>query len=181
MPTLLTRFRVDLLLLLVAMCWGSTYLVAKELVSVETVLALLVLRMLLAAGLMAAIMGVRRKRLTRDELSVGIPIGLLLGAVFALETFGIAHTSATNAGLIISLTMVFTPLLESIVSRRRLPGLFFVAAGLAVAGVVLLAGKGSFDPPGQEIYSCSVPLSHAPFTLSPCTSSRVDGPWIRCT
>ncbi len=142
-----TRFRVDLLLLLVAVSWGSTYLVAKELVSAGTVLALLAVRMLLAAGVMAAIAGVRRKHVTRSELFAGIPIGVLLAAVFAFETFGIAHTSATNAGLIISLTMVFTPVLESVVSRRRLPGTFFAAAIVAVTGVVLLAGNGTFDPP----------------------------------
>jgi len=147
MRTFLARFRVDLLLLLVAVSWGSTYLVAKELLSGGTVLTLLALRMLLAAGIMAAIAGVRRKHLTRMELFAGIPIGVLLAAVFAFETFGIAHTSATNAGLIVSLTMVFTPVLESVVSHRRLPGRFFAAAGVAVAGVVLLAGNGTFDPP----------------------------------
>jgi drug/metabolite transporter (DMT)-like permease len=147
MVTFLERSRVDLLLLLVAASWGSTYLVAKELVSAGTVLALLALRMLLAAGVMAAIAGVRRKRLTRTELLAGMPIGVMLAAVFAFETFGIAHTSATNAGLIISLTVVFTPLLESVLSRRRLPGTFFAAAIAAVAGVVLLAGNGTFDPP----------------------------------
>ncbi|MBG0739351.1 DMT family transporter [Paeniglutamicibacter antarcticus] len=141
------RFRVDLLLLLVAASWGSTYLVAKELMSSGTVLALLSVRMLIAAGVIAAIAGVRCKRLTRAELLAGIPIGVLLAGVFGFETFGIAHTSATNAGLIISLTIVFTPVLESIVSRRRLPGKFFVAAVVAVVGVVLLAGNGSFDPP----------------------------------
>lgn len=51
---------------------------------------------------------VLRKRLTHKEVFAGIPIGMLLAAVFVFETFGIAHTSATNAGLIISLTMVVT-------------------------------------------------------------------------
>jgi drug/metabolite transporter (DMT)-like permease len=148
MLTSLARFRVDLLLLLVAVSWGSTYLVAKELVSTDTVIALLALRMLLAAGIMTGIMALRRKRLTRAELVAGMPIGVLLAAVFTFETFGIAHTSATNAGLIISLTLVFTPALESVVSRRRLPGRFFAAAAVAVAGVVLLAGDGTFNPPG---------------------------------
>jgi drug/metabolite transporter (DMT)-like permease len=147
MGTFLARFRVDLLLLLVAVSWGSTYLVAKQLVTAGTVMALLAVRMLLAAGVMAAIAGVRRKRLTRKEVRAGIPIGMLLTAVFAFETFGLAHTSATNAGLIISLTMVFTPVLESVVLRRRLPAAFFTAAIIAVVGVVLLAGNGTFDPP----------------------------------
>jgi drug/metabolite transporter (DMT)-like permease len=104
--------------------------------------------MLLAAGIMTGVAALRRKRLTRAELIAGVPIGGLLAAVFAFESFGIAQTSATHAGLIISLTIVLTPVLESIVSRRRLPGLFFAAATVAVSGVVLLAGNGTLNPPG---------------------------------
>lgn len=147
MINILTRFRVDLLLLLVAASWGSTYLVAKELVTPGSVVALLALRMLLAATIMAAIVAARRRRVTAAEVRVGVILGLLLAAVFAFETFGIAHTSATNAGLIISLTMVFTPILDSIVSGRRLPGRSFLAALIAIAGVVLLAGNGALRPP----------------------------------
>lgn len=147
MSSLLARFRVDLLLLLVAASWGSTYLVAKNLVSPSSVVALLALRMLLAAAIMATIVATRRNRVTAAELRVGVILGIVLAAVFAFETFGIAHTSATNAGLIISLTIVFTPILDSAVSGRRLPGRFFLAAIIAVTGVALLAGNGAFRPP----------------------------------
>ena len=143
----MNRYRVDLLLLLVAASWGSTYLVAKELVSASSVVALLAVRMLLAAAVMAAIVWARRTRISAAELRVGAILGVLLAAVFAFETFGIAHTSATNAGLIISLTIVFTPILDSFVSGRRLPRKFFLAATVAVIGIVLLAGNGAFCPP----------------------------------
>ncbi|POH65373.1 EamA family transporter [Cryobacterium zongtaii] len=147
MPALLRRFHVDLLLLLVAASWGSTYLVAKELVQQESVVALLALRMLLAAALMAAIVAARRNRITAAELRAGVLLGAILAAVFAFETFGIAHTSATNAGLIISLTIVFTPILDSAVSGRQLPGRFFLATTIAIGGVALLASNGAFHTP----------------------------------
>jgi len=144
---LLSRFRVDLLLLLVAASWGSTYLVAKELVTPHEVVALLAFRMTLAAVVMGLVVASRRKRVTAAELRVGVILGILLAAVFAFETFGIAHTSATNAGLIISLTMVFTPILESIVTKRALPTTFFLAAAIAIVGVALLASNDAFEPP----------------------------------
>jgi drug/metabolite transporter (DMT)-like permease len=144
---LVSRFRVDLLLFLVAASWGSTYLVAKELVTPSSVMALLALRMLLAATVMGAIVAVRRRRVTAAELRVGVFLGALLAGVFVFETFGIAHTSATNAGLIISLTIVFTPILDSFVSGRRLPRTFILAATTAVIGVALLAGNGVLRPP----------------------------------
>jgi len=146
-PAFLSRSRVDLLLLLVAASWGSTYLVAKELVTPRSVIALLAVRMLLAAALLVAIVAARRARFTLAELYSGAILGALLAVVFAFETFGIAQTSATNAGLIISLTIVFTPILDAIISRRRLSGRFLLAAATAVIGVALLAGNGSVRPP----------------------------------
>lgn len=58
------------------------------------------------------------------------------------------HTSATNAGLIISLTMVFTPLAESAVRRTAPSGPFLAAAAVSVAGVVLLTQGAGFTAPG---------------------------------
>jgi drug/metabolite transporter (DMT)-like permease len=143
----LTRFRVDLALLVVAASWGSTYLVAKELVTPDTVVALLAVRMLLAAAIMFVIVAARQKRMNHAELRVGVILGVMLSAVFALETFGIAHTSATNAGLIISLTIVITPMLDSVVSARRLSRQFLLAATTAVIGVAFLASNGDLRPP----------------------------------
>lgn len=134
---------VDVLLLAVAVAWGSTYWVAKELVSQDTVLAVLAVRMLLTSLALGLILIALRKRLKKTEAVIGGIIGLLLSTVFTFETFGIAETSATNAGLIISLTIVMTPVLETVVSKRKLSRLFYLAAVLAVAGVYFLATGGA--------------------------------------
>jgi drug/metabolite transporter (DMT)-like permease len=87
---------VDALLLAVAVAWGSTYWVAKELVTQDTVLAVLGVRMLLTAVVLGLILVVMRKRLKKTEALIGGILGLLLSAVFTFETFGIAATSATT-------------------------------------------------------------------------------------
>jgi drug/metabolite transporter (DMT)-like permease len=134
---------VDVLLLCVAVAWGSTYWVTKELVTRDTVLAVLAIRMTLTAIALWVIFAARRKRIAKAEIAIGIVLGLMLATVFSLETFGIAATSATNAGLIISLTIVMTPVLETIVGKRRLSGLFYLAAIIAIAGVYFLATGGA--------------------------------------
>jgi drug/metabolite transporter (DMT)-like permease len=142
------KIRVDALLILVAVVWGSTYLTAKDLLDPEAVIALLAARMVVATAVMAVVVLVRRGSISWAELRAGVIVGLVLTAVFAFETFGIDNTSATNAGLIISLTIVFTPLLDSVVSRRRLPGRFHLAATMAIVGVAALAGDGGLRTPG---------------------------------
>ncbi|RYV50944.1 DMT family transporter [Pengzhenrongella frigida] len=139
--------RIDASLLAVALVWGSTYLTAKELVVPSTVVAILALRFALTVVAMLPFCLGRLRRTSRDELRTGVLLGVILAAEFALETFGIAGTSATNAGLIISLTLVLTALLESSLSRSWLPPRFYVAAVLSVVGVALLATGSSVGAP----------------------------------
>ena len=141
--------RVDLVLLGVAVVWGSSYLAAKVLVDVAGVLPLLALRYAGAAVALALVVAVTRARLGREELRLGILLGLSQAAILALETYGVAGTSATNAGLLISLTILLTPGFEGAVRRAWLPPRFFAAALVAVAGVALLVGGGGFRVPNH--------------------------------
>ncbi|MGW4567573.1 DMT family transporter [Streptomyces sp. NPDC004561] len=138
---------VDALLLVVAIAWGSTYLAAKDLVTAKTVIAILGLRFLITAVAMAPLCVRRLRRASGAEVGTGLLLGVILAAIMTFETFGIAGTSATNAGLIISLTIVMTPLLENLVARSWLPPAFFAAAVIAVVGVALLAAGSSLRAP----------------------------------
>lgn len=138
---------VDLTLLAVAAVWGSSYLATKDLVTPSTIIAILVLRFAIALFTMAAMIGPKVRRLTASEVRIGILLGAILCAIFVLETVGVTKTSATNAGLIISLTIVITPLVERVVSRRRLPPAFYAATVTAVGGVALLTQSDGFSYP----------------------------------
>ncbi|MFD9719433.1 DMT family transporter [Streptomyces sp. NPDC059076] len=137
----------DLPVLLVAVVWGASYLAAKGITTTHTVVAVLVLRFAVVLPVLV-IAGYRRLRaLTATQWRGGAALGAILSGIFLLETYGVVHTSATNAGLIISLTMIFTPLAEAAVTRTRPSRAFVGAAGLSVTGVVLLTQGGGFTTP----------------------------------
>ncbi|MEU6347791.1 DMT family transporter [Streptomyces sp. NPDC047072] len=142
--------RTDAVLLLVAIVWGSSYLSAQTATTALPVLLVLLARYALSAlaclGALAT-RGRRSLRWTRDELRVGLPLGVTQAAVLVVETYGVAHTSAANAGLIISLTIVLTPLLDRSGHPRGLPPAFYVAAGVCVLAVGLLMAGGGFHAP----------------------------------
>ena len=145
----LAERRVDLLLLLVAAAWGSSYLAAKSLTDTVGVTVILSLRFLITAAVLAAIWLLRaRRRPGRREATTGIVLGCTQAGVLLLETHGIAGTSATNAGLIISLVIVFTPVTESIAFRSRLPRAVLGAGLIALVGVCLLVSADGFAAPG---------------------------------
>ncbi|MEV4558620.1 DMT family transporter [Kitasatospora sp. NPDC049285] len=137
----------DLPLLAVAVVWGSSFLVVKRVAEPDTVVAVLALRFGLVLPLLGAVAWRRLRGLTARQWGGGALLGLVLGVIFLLETYGAVHTSATNAGLVISLTMVFTPLAEAALRRVAPSGAFLAAAALSVLGVALLTGGGGLKPP----------------------------------
>ncbi|MFD7946326.1 DMT family transporter [Streptomyces sp. NPDC059744] len=150
LPTLAPPRRAwltDLPVLLVAVVWGASYLAAKGITTTSTVVAVLVLRFVIVLPVLAVAGWRRLRALSAAQWRGAGLLGLVLSGIFLVETYGVVHTSATNAGLIISLTMIFTPLAEAAVTRVRPPGAFLAAAALSVAGVVLLTQGGGFTSP----------------------------------
>jgi drug/metabolite transporter (DMT)-like permease len=141
-----TALTTDLVLLAVALVWGSSYLAAKDVSAVTPVLVMLALRYAISAVALVPL-AARRHRPRWPEVRFGAVLGCTQAGVLTLETFGVAHTSATNAGLLVSLTVVLTPVLSNAWSRTWLPRSFFVAGALAVVGVSLLVSGHGFQAP----------------------------------
>jgi drug/metabolite transporter (DMT)-like permease len=139
---------VDIALILVAALWGASYLSAKTLTEHAPVLTVLSLRFISTTLAMALIWSIKRDRFTRPEVLLGIGLGTSQGLILFCETSGVSKTSATNAGLIISLAIIFTPIFESIAAKNWLPRPFFVATVVAVVGVALLVSDKGFAVPG---------------------------------
>lgn len=137
MNTRLVR-NADLMLLLVAIIWGTSYGVAKQALVFYPVLGFLFIRFSLTCVLLLPSL---RGHL-RQALRSGVPLGLTLLAIFLLETYGVLQTSASNAAFLISLFVVFTPFFEWLMFRRRPANAAFLAAGLSLLGALLLTHGG---------------------------------------
>ncbi|MFB7264850.1 DMT family transporter [Streptomyces nojiriensis] len=137
----------DLPVLAVAVVWGGSYLAAKGITTTHTVVAVLVLRFALVLPVLVVAGWARLRALRPAQLRGAGLLGLVLGGIFLLETYGVVHTSATNAGLIISLTMIFTPLAEAAVRKQAPSTGFLGAAAVSVAGVVFLTQGAGFTAP----------------------------------
>jgi drug/metabolite transporter (DMT)-like permease len=75
----------------------------------------------------------------RRALRPGIVLGAFLFLGYALQTAGLARTTATNAGFITGLYVVFTPVLALIVLRQPTGPAAWAAVGISVVGLALLS------------------------------------------
>lgn len=128
----------DLMLLLTAVIWGSSYGVTKQALVWYPVLGFLVLRF----GLTSLLLLPALRRCTGAALRAGLPLGLILLAIFVCETYGVLLTQASNAAFLISLNVVMTPFAEWWMFGARPRRAAFVLALVSLAGTALLSAGG---------------------------------------
>lgn len=129
---------VDVALVLVAVVWGVSYLTVKTVAHAVPVNSLLVVRFGLANLMFIALWRLNPVRLTRELWRTGVPLGVVQAACISLEAWGVTLTSAAHGGLIISLAIILTPLLEGFVRRGHLPAHFYALTALSLGGVTML-------------------------------------------
>jgi drug/metabolite transporter (DMT)-like permease len=139
--------KVDIALIAAAFVWGASYLAAKQLTEAGSLWGMLALRFTAAAAILLLIRAFKPVKFSRADIWIGSTVGALLCVVMVAETNGIFLTSATNAGLIISLSIIFTPIIEGWVRKFWLPKNFFLAALGAVMGVGFLVGGNGIQSP----------------------------------
>jgi drug/metabolite transporter (DMT)-like permease len=137
-----SRWTADLSVLLVALIWGTTYVASKDVVSNVPVMPFLFIRFLLTTILMLPFTFSALRKADHSTWITGIVFGLFLFSIFTLETYGVANTSAANAGFIISLFAVMVPLIHSIVERKRPKLTLLGAIIVSVLGTALLTLHG---------------------------------------
>ncbi|WP_315708122.1 DMT family transporter [Brenneria uluponensis] len=129
-----TRGYAELMLLAVAMIWGTSYGVAKGAILFYPVAGFLFIRFIMTFVLLLPVL----RNHYRQALLPGAVLGLLLLAIFLCETFGVMYTSASNAAFLISMCVVLTPFVEWSIFRQRPETAVFVAATLSLCGALLL-------------------------------------------
>ena len=131
--SLLAR-HADLMLLAVAIVWGTSYGVAKGALVFYPVLGFLALRFILTFILLLPWLRLQSLK----GLVPGILLGLILLVIFLCETYGIAITTASNAAFLISLCVVLTPLVEWSLFKKRPPANAFIAGAFSLFGALFL-------------------------------------------
>lgn len=135
------------MLLLVAAVWGSTYLVVKELGNIGSISGMMAIRFVVAAVALWLYWFIKRDKFQKPELLLGLGFGVTHTIVLNLEAQSVHYTSATNGGLIVALSIVAVPILESAWRKNWLPRNFFIATLIAIVGVFLLIiGNGFVQP-----------------------------------
>jgi len=140
------QWQADALLLLVALIWGSTFVLVKQSVSHFPVFAFLCIRFALATMVLLLLFGQRLRRLQRQMAYAGAVTGLFLFGGYAFQTVGLRYTTASKAGFITGLSVVIVPVLSTLLLKRMPGRQALLGVLLSTTGLALLTLERELTP-----------------------------------
>nr|WP_319533799.1 DMT family transporter [uncultured Vibrio sp.] len=134
----------ELLLLLVAVVWGTSYGLTKSAITYTTVSTFIAIRFgwtfLLLVPMVIKDLGTGQNR----DWLVSLPTGVILSAIFFFEVYGVSQTTASNAAFLISLNVIFTLFLETLIGKRKPHRTLIWLPLLSTVGVLMLTYNQGF-------------------------------------
>lgn len=130
----------ELILIVITMFWGGTFLAVQYAVSFSGPFFFVGLRFATAA-LAVALLSLRTLRgLTWLEVKAGVAIGVAIALGYSLQTWGLQSISSSKSAFITAMYVPLVPLLQWL-CLGRMPGVMScVGIVLAFIGLILLAG-----------------------------------------
>lgn len=122
--------------------WGSTFFMIKDALDDVDALFMLAFRFTLAAVLLAVVFWRRWRDMDLVYLWQGGLLGLLMGAAYILQTFGLMGTTPGKNAFFTAVYCVIVPFLYWAVDRKRPTRWNVLAALLSVTGIGLVSWDG---------------------------------------
>ena len=149
------RRAAELGLIGVAAVWGGTFVMVQDAVEKLPTLAFLGYRFLAATAVVAIVCWASLRALPRAGWRAGALMGVFLTLGYVLQTLGLEHTTASNAGFITGLFVVLTPVFAAVVLRERIGALAWAAAAVSAVGLFLLSGGGAPNTGDVLVLGCA--------------------------
>ncbi|RSL31714.1 DMT family transporter [Salibacterium salarium] len=159
------QLRADMMMILVTVSWGTSYVFMKMGLGSIEAFNLVALRFGIAflfAGLLFY------KRLIKVDLKTvkyGMILGFILYLVFTFITFGVKTTSASNAGFIVSLAVIFVPVLSALFLKQKIGPRVFTGIFLSLLGIGLLTLNPQLQMNPGDVLCMLGALSYATYIL----------------
>ncbi|MBM3767525.1 MAG: DMT family transporter [Acidobacteria bacterium] len=135
--------RADLTLALIALIWGTTFVLVKRALDDISPFLYLAMRFTLAAIVLAAIFHKRIARgISRREIGIGMVVGAVLMSGYVLQTVGLQTTTPSKSAFLTGLYVVLVPFASAAVYRVRPRWAEIAGVAIAATGMGLLSMQG---------------------------------------
>jgi len=141
----ISSLQADLVLLLVAFLWGTTFVTSKFSLEVLGPLTIISCRFILAVGLMVVLFRKHIKTIKKDDLKGGIIVGSVLFVAFATQLIALKFTDPGKQAFLAATYVIFVPFLIWIITRKKPDNRSFLGAFACMIGIAFLTLKSGYS------------------------------------
>lgn len=135
----------DLILLLVAFLWGTTFVGGKYALNYLTPLYIISFRFVLAFMMMAIGFRKELKGITKQDIKGGAIVGTILFIAFATQLVALQYTEAGKQAFLAGTYVVMVPFISWWLHKKKPDNSSFVGAFICFLGIGLLTLNASFS------------------------------------
>jgi len=132
------QVRADIMLLIVTVFWGASYLLTKLALRELQAFNLTALRLLIGFAVSGAVFYKRLLKTDARTIKYSVILAVLIVFMFISMSYGLAYTSASNAGFLISLAVIIIPILSYFFLKQRIERRVLLGVCIAPIGIALL-------------------------------------------
>ncbi len=136
------KYTGEIALLFNTLIWGGTFALIKNAFTDISPLLFLALRFTIAALIFLPFVYSSLKKTNTQTLIAGSVLGLFYFAGFTAQSLGLNLTTATKSGFITGMFVVFIPILQLIIEKRKPKWFNLLSVFLVLIGLIMLSSKG---------------------------------------
>ncbi|MFZ1518534.1 MAG: DMT family transporter [Ignavibacteriaceae bacterium] len=136
------KYTGEIALLFNTLIWGGTFALIKNAFNDISPLLFLGLRFSIAALIFLPFVYASLKKTNKQTLLAGSVLGFFYFAGFTAQSLGLNLTTATKSGFITGTFVVFIPILQLIIEKRKPKWFNVLGVLLVLIGLILLSSKG---------------------------------------
>lgn len=137
----ITSLKADLILLFVALLWGTTFVTSKFSLEQLPPLTIIAFRFILAVGLMMLLFRKQAKDINLADIKGGAVVGTVLFFAFATQLIALKYTDPGKQAFLAATYVIFVPFLVWYLTRSRPDMKSFAGAFACFVGIALLTLK----------------------------------------
>ncbi|WHH60247.1 DMT family transporter [Petroclostridium sp. X23] len=132
------QIKADLILLMIAITWGSTFVLMKNALSDIPTLKFIALRFSVAFISLVLIFNKTLLKINIRSLVLSLILGILLCGGLTLQVAGLNYTTASKSAFITGLSVILVPVFSAIILKKIPKAASMLGVGLALTGLVML-------------------------------------------
>jgi drug/metabolite transporter (DMT)-like permease len=134
----------DAALLVTTLIWGSTFVIAKDILTYWPPITYITFRFALATLVFFVLFPKQVVRARRSEWTAGITLGVVVGGGFAIQAAGQVYTTPSKSAFVTGLTTPLVPFIAFLLLRARPSMENLLGVTLAsIGGLLILAPQGA--------------------------------------